>query len=147
MKLNVSKHGRYQSALWRPFLTRTYYPILHHPRLEEPPDDSEKARIGDSMLQEPHQMDVANMIEESFDVRLHHPLRTLPGHDLRYSPQRIMSTPVGPKSIRTLTELRLPDRLQDLAKPILYQSVLKAGNPQRSVSTLPPLVGIPASPV
>ena len=46
------------------------------------------------MPQEPHQMNVANMVEETFDVCLHHPLRTLPGHDLRHSPQRIMSTPV-----------------------------------------------------
>jgi hypothetical protein len=99
MKVNVSKHGRYQSALWRPFLTRTYYPILHHPRLKEPPDDSEKTRIGDSMLQELHHMEVADMVKETFDVRLCHPLRTFPGHDLRYSSQRIMGTPVGPKPI------------------------------------------------
>jgi hypothetical protein len=99
MKVNIGEHGRYQAALWRPFLTRTYYTILHHPRLEKPPDDSYKARIGYSMLQKPHQMDVADTVEETFDVRLHHPLRTLPGHDLRYSPQRIMGTQAGPKSI------------------------------------------------
>jgi hypothetical protein len=51
------------------------------------------------MLQKPHQMDVADPVEETFDVRLYHPLRTLPGHDLRYSPQRIMGTQAGPKSI------------------------------------------------
>src|SRR4030042_3036965 len=62
MKINVSKPGRYHSALWRPFLPRTYYPILHHPRLEEPPDDSEKTRIGDSMLQELHHMEVGNYL-------------------------------------------------------------------------------------
>ena len=57
------------------------------------------------MLQKPHQMDVANMVKESFDVRLHHPLRTLPGHDLRYSPQRIERIPVTEFGV---AEWRLP---------------------------------------
>ena len=30
------------------------------------------------MLQEPHHMEVADMVKETFDVRLCHPLRTLP---------------------------------------------------------------------
>jgi hypothetical protein len=73
-------------------------------------------------------MGVCDVIKETFDVRLHNPLRVLHRDDLRQTPQRLMRVAPWAKSIRTVPKLRLPDRLQDRTCPILYDSILEAGH-------------------
>jgi hypothetical protein len=77
------------------------------------------------------------MVEEAFDVCLDHPLRPPIGDDLRDPPQRIVRAALGAKAIRAVAELGFPDRLQDLAEPILHQSVLEARHPKRSIPPVP----------
>ena len=106
--------------------------IFQHPCLEEAIDRAQHARIIDPMPQETHEMFVADIVEESLDVHLDHPLRVKIRDDFRNPPESVVRSQIGSVSIRTTPELRLPDCLEDLTEPILDNPVLKARYPKRS---------------
>jgi hypothetical protein len=87
------------------------------------------------------------LVEEAFDVCLHHPLRPLVGDHFRDSPQRIVRAMVRAKAIRTVTKLRFLRRLQNVAQTVLEQAVFKARHPERAVSIRPLSGYTSASPV
>jgi hypothetical protein len=77
------------------------------------------------------------MVEEAFDICLNHPLRPPVGNDFRNPPQRIMRAAPRAKARRAVAELGFPDRLQEVAEPILDQAVLEARHPERSMPPVP----------
>jgi hypothetical protein len=51
---------------------------------------------------------------------------------LSYSTQRVVGTSTRPKSVRAIPKFGFPNHLQNLAQPVLDQSVLKTWNPKRT---------------
>jgi hypothetical protein len=72
-------------------------------------------RIADPVFQKPHQVVMADMVNEAFDVGLHHPLGLLVGDDLSHPTQRAEGTSTRAKTIGAGAECRFLDRLQNLA--------------------------------
>ena len=126
---------RDQSTLRRPSLRTRKRSVLHDPAFEEAMNHPQQTRVAYPVLQKTHQVLVTDIVEETLDVRLYHPLRSLVGNDFRHPPQRIMGAAAGTKSIRAIPKLRFPDRLQNLTKPILHNPVLKAGYAQRPAAS------------
>jgi hypothetical protein len=69
--------------LRRTLLTGTEHPIFKHARLEKSVDDPQKPWVRYPVSEKPLQMGVCDVIKETFDVRLHNPLRVLHRDDLR----------------------------------------------------------------
>jgi len=89
------------------------------------------------MLEEPHEMVVADVVKEPLDVGLDHPLGLLVGDDLGHPRERVVRTPPRSEAIGAVAELGLPDRLQHLTEPVLDQPVLEGGNAQRAIPPIP----------
>ena len=84
------------------------------------------------MRQKTHQPLVVDVVKESFDVGLYQPLCAVVRDNLTQSRQRLMCVALGAKTVRTITKLRFPDRLQDPGKAMLDDPILKTGYTQRS---------------
>ena len=132
MEVDVGQHGRDKTSLRSSGISRAEYPILQYAGFKKALDRAQDARVADSVFQEPHEVFVADIGEESLDVCLDDPLRVLCRNNLRHASERIMRSSVGTKTIRALPELRFPYRLQDLTQPILDDAVLEARYPKRS---------------
>ena len=74
-------------------------------------------------------MVVVHMVEEAFDIGFDDIARAFVREVVGQLAQCVMRTSPRPKPVRTVTELRLSDRLQDLAEPVLHDAIFKAGNP------------------
>ena len=103
------------SALRRPGHLPMHQPVAHHSCTQHHPQKPKHRLITDPFLDRLHQPVMRNRLETLGDIRLHHPPPPSPrfvDEDL----QRIMSRASGPKPERTLTHIRLEDRLEhDLA--------------------------------
>jgi len=80
------------------------------------------------MCEETLQVLMVDVIKESLDVRLYDPLCALHRNDFRQTFQRLMRIASRTESIRALSKLGFPDRLQNQTGPILHDSIFKAGD-------------------
>jgi hypothetical protein len=73
--------------------------ILHYAGSEKALDRAQDARVADPVFQKAPQVFVADIGEESLDVRLYDPLRFLLRYDFRHSSEGIMRSSVGAESV------------------------------------------------
>src|SRR6476659_3923671 len=115
VQIHIRQHRRQHSALRRPGHLPMHQPVAHHSCTQHHPQKPKHRLITDPFLDRLHQPVMRNRLETLGDIRLHHPPPPSPrfvDEDL----QRIMSRASGPKPERTLTHIRLEDRLEhDLA--------------------------------
>jgi hypothetical protein len=59
--------------LRRPFHAGTDQPVLHHPGVQERPDELQQPLVSDSSGDLTHQFVVIDPIEEFLQIQIHHP--------------------------------------------------------------------------
>jgi site-specific DNA recombinase len=113
------RSGSKRPALRRTFDARLNQPFLHHPGLQEPPDQLEHSYIADHSR---HQHIVIDSIEEFLQIDIHHPALTFTDERLR-ALQRLMSIATRTKAKAPIREARLKQPLQCLMQRLLDQSI------------------------
>ena len=88
------------------------------------------------MLEKPQHVIVIDLIEEAFDVGLDNPTDFAVRDHFRNPPERVVGAAIRTKPKGAIPKLRLPDRLKNPAKPVLYDPILEAGNAQRATPTI-----------
>ena len=88
------------------------------------------------MRHKPPHVLVRHTAEEISDVHFNEPLRAFLDDDLLQPSQRLMRIPPRSEPIGAAPKLRLPNRLQNTAEPILDDPVLKARNPYRTLAAV-----------
>ena len=96
-----------RAALGRPLRRQTHQPILHHPGVQERPDQFEHPFVPHPLRQTPHQPVVVHSIEELLQVDIHDPAATLSDIPLRLG-HRLVGRASGPKAIAVLGESPVP---------------------------------------
>ena len=110
VQVDVAEHGRYHAALRNPAQRVMVLPVFQVPGLEHVTDQPEKPVITDLLRQYPEKNIVAETAEAVGDVSLDKPHG--PGPGLLDLPQRGMTAPPFPETMRPARKLRLVIRLQ-----------------------------------
>src|SRR5450631_721637 len=72
----VTQQRRKRTALRRPFHTRAHQPVLHHPGIQECPDEFQQPLVSYSFGDLPHQFVVIDSIEEFLQIEINAPAVT-----------------------------------------------------------------------
>src|SRR5262250_3026882 len=110
VQVDVTEHGRYHAALRNPAQRVMVLPVFQVPGLEHVTDQPEKPVIADLLRQYPQKDIVAETAEAVGDVSLDKPHG--PGPGPLYFPQRGMTAPPFPETMRPARKQRLVIRLQ-----------------------------------
>src|SRR5438477_6334172 len=110
--------------------------IFRNSRLQPFLDQAKNPAIGHAMLDELHGPLVTHVVEEATNVRIEHPVHSLPLDAHRQRVERLVRAATGPKPVREAFEVDLIDLVEDRHHSLLNDFVLQRRNAQR---TLPPV--------
>ena len=114
----VTEQWRKRSSLRSSFHARADQSILHHPGIEERPDELQQPLVLDALGDLAHQFVVIDSIEELFQIEINHPAVACSDILLRLS-HGLMRRPTRSEPIAVLGERRIPSPLQDLHHRLL----------------------------
>src|SRR5580765_393305 len=101
---------------------RTDHPVLHHPGIQECPDELQQPFIFDSFGDLAHQFVVINSIEKFLQIKINHPAVAFGDVLLRLC-HRLMSRPSRPKTVAVIGKRPVPLPLQNLHHRLLDKSI------------------------
>src|SRR5262249_60468332 len=104
---NVTQQGRKRTSLRGPFHARADQPILHHPSIQECPDEFQEPLVLEALGDLAHQLVVIDPIEEFLQIKISHPAIALRNVLLRLR-YGLMRRPTRSKSIAVMGERRVP---------------------------------------
>jgi site-specific DNA recombinase len=116
------RKGSQWTSLRSPLHARADQPVLHHPGIQECPDELQQPFIFDPFGYLPHQFVVINSIEKFLQIKINHPAVTFGDILLRLC-HRLMSRPSRPKTIAVIGKRPVPPPLQNLHHRLLDESV------------------------
>src|ERR1700736_1885819 len=91
MEVEVAQKYADRPTLWRTLFARMDRSVLQDARFQPAPDQTDQARITDSMLDKPENPVVTETPEEVLQIRLQHPAYHATGDDLIEGRQGMMS--------------------------------------------------------
>src|SRR5207302_5662749 len=106
----VTEQWRKWSPLRSPFHARTDQPVLHHPGIQECPDELQQPLVPDPFGDLPHQFVVRNSIEEFLQIKINAPAVTFGDVLLRLC-HRLLSRPSRPKPVAVIGKRPVPPPL------------------------------------
>src|SRR6202040_1371090 len=118
----ITQQWRKRSSLRSSFHARTDQSVLHHPGIEECPDELQQPLVLDALGDLAHQFVVIDSIEEFFQIEVDHPSVALRDVLLRLS-HGMMRRPTRSEPIAVLGERRIPSPLQNLHHRLLDKAV------------------------
>src|SRR4029077_10744736 len=118
----VTEQWRKWSPLRSPFHARADQPVLHHPGIQECPDELQQPLVLDPFGDLTHQFIVIDSIEEFLQIKINAPAVALGDILLRLC-HRLMSRPSRPKPIAVIRKRPVPPPLQNLHHRLLDPSI------------------------
>src|SRR5712672_1923809 len=118
----VTKQWRKRSSLRSPFHARADQPVLHHPGIQECPDELQQPLVLDPFGNLAHQFVMIHSIEEFFQIEINHPSVALRNVLLRLG-HGVMRRPTRSERIAVLGERRIPSPLQNLHHCLLDEAI------------------------
>src|SRR5215207_8751905 len=109
----VTEQWRKRSSLRSPFHARADQPVLHHPGIEECPDELQQPLVLDAFGDLAHQFVMIDSIEELFQIEINHPAVACSDILLRLS-HGVMCRSARSEPIAVLGKRRVPPLLQHL---------------------------------
>src|SRR6266545_473274 len=103
----VTQQRRKRTALWRPFHARAYQPVLHHPCIQECPDELQQPLVLHPFGDRTHQFVVVDSIEEFLQIEIHAPAVTFGDIPLRLC-HCLLGAPSRSKTIAVFGKRRVP---------------------------------------
>src|SRR6202521_1666896 len=136
MQIHVGEQWRNHCPLRRPYLGLRPLAIFRYSRLQPFLDQAKHPAIGHAVLDELHRPFVAHVVKEPANVRIEHPVHSLPVETHAQRIQRLVWAAPGPEPIRKALEVHLVNLVEDGHYGLLNNLVLQRRNAQR---TLPPV--------
>jgi len=96
MEVEVAQKYADRPTLWRSLFARMDRSVLQDARFQPAPDQTDQARITDSMLDKPENPVVTETPEEVLQIRLQHPAYHATGDDLVEGRQGMMGAELRP---------------------------------------------------
>jgi hypothetical protein len=132
MEVKIAQKYADRSTLRRAFLIRSDFPVFEDTRFQPAPDQTDQARITDSMLNKAESPVVTETPEEVLQIRLQHPADLAASNGLVEGCQGMMRAKPGPAAKRTGQKVLLVDRGQHLGRTALERSVRDGRDAQRA---------------
>src|SRR5450755_4141362 len=136
MQVHVGEQRRNDGSLRRSYLRLRPLTVFRNSRLQPFLDQAKYPAIGHAMLDELHDPLVAHVVEEATNVRIEHPVHSLPLDARRQRVQRLMRAATGPEPVREAFEVDLIDLVEDRHHGLLNDFVFQCRDAQW---TLPPV--------
>src|SRR5713226_9344769 len=136
MQIYVSEQRRSHGSLRRTHFRLRPLAVFRYSRLQPFLDQAKYPAIGHPMLDELHGPFVAQLIEEAQNVRIEHPVHSLPLNAHRQRVQRLMRAATGTEPVRKALEVDLVNLVEDRHHGLLNDFVLQRRDAQW---TLPPI--------
>src|ERR1019366_7414703 len=108
--------------------------VFRNSRLQPFLDQAKYPGIGHAMRDELHDPLAAHVVEEATNVRIKHPVHSLPLDARRQRVQRLMRAATGPEPVRKAFEVDLIDLIEDRHHSLLNNFVLQCSDAQRTLS-------------
>jgi site-specific DNA recombinase len=105
-----------------PFHARADQSVLHHPGIQECPDELQQPLVLDAFGDLAHQFVMIDSIEELFQIKINHPAVACSNILLRLS-HRMMCGSTRSKPIAVLGKRRVPSPLQNLHHRLLDEAI------------------------
>ena len=113
VKHEIAEQWRKWTSLWSPFHARTNQPVLHHPSIQECPDEFQQPLVLNPFGDLTHQLVVRNSIEKFLQIEINAPAVTL-GDVLLCLCHCLMSRPSWPEPVAVIGKRPVPLPLQNL---------------------------------
>src|SRR5260370_3757832 len=97
-------------------------PVLHHPGIQERPNEFQQPLVLDPFGDLTHQFVVRDSIEEFLQIKIHAPAAAFGDIRLRLC-HRLMSRPSRPEPVAVIGKRPVPPPLQNLHHPLLDESI------------------------
>src|SRR4029077_12048600 len=117
----ITEQWRKRSSLRSSFHARADQSVLHHPGIQECPDELQQPLVLDPFGNLAHQFVMIDSIEEFFQIEVDHPSVALRNVLLRLS-HGVMRRPTRSEPLAILGERRIPSPLQNLHHRLLDKS-------------------------
>src|SRR6185312_10005854 len=127
----VTQQWRKRSSLRSSFHAGADQSVLHHPGIEECPDELQQPLVLDALGDLAHQFVVIDSIKELFQIEIDHPSVTLRDVLLRLS-HSVMRRSTRSKPVAVLGERRVPSLLQHLHHRLLDEAIQRGGDAKLS---------------
>src|SRR4030095_234478 len=122
-----AEQGRKWSPLRSPSHARTDQPVLHHPSIQECPDEFQQPLVLDPFGDLTHQFVVIDSIEKFLQIKINAPAVTFGDILLRLC-HRLMSRPSRPEPVAVIGKRPVPPPLQNLHHRLLDKSIQHGRN-------------------
>ena len=116
------RSGSKGTSLRSPFFNWTDQPLLHHPGIQECPDELQHPLVLNTPGHLTHQFVVVDSVEKFLQIKIHHP-RVAFGDILLRLRHRLVSRPPRSKPVAVLGKGPVPPALQDLHHRLLDKSI------------------------
>src|SRR5712664_728704 len=136
MQVHVGEQRRNHCSLRRSYLRLRPLTVFGNSRLQPFLDQAKYPPIGHAMLDEFRGPLMTHVVEKATNVRVEHPVHSLPLDAHRQRVQRLMRAATGPETVRKAFEVDLIDLVEDRHHRLLNDFVLQSSDAQR---TLPPI--------
>src|SRR6185312_6142820 len=127
----VTQQWRKRSSLRSSFHAGADQSVLHHPGIEQCPDELQQPLVLDALGDLAHQFVVIDSIKELFQIEIDHPSVTLRDVLLRLS-HSVMRRSTRSKPVAVLGERRVPSLLQHLHHRLLDEAIQRGGDAKLS---------------
>src|ERR1017187_1370588 len=118
----VTEQWRKWTSLRSPFHARADQPVLHHPGIQECPDEFQQPLVLDPLGDLTHQFVVIDPIEKLLEIEINAPAAAFGDILLRLC-HRLMGRPSRPEPIAVIGERPVPPPLQNLHHRLLDKSI------------------------
>src|SRR5262249_15635687 len=122
VEYEVTEQWRKWTSLRSPLHARADQPVLHHPSIQECPDEFQQPLALDPLGDLPHQFVVIDSIEKFLQIKIHAPAVAF-GDILLRPCHCLMSRPPRPEPIAVIGKRPIPTPLQDLHHRLLDESI------------------------
>src|ERR1039457_6301868 len=130
MQVHVGEQRRNHCSLRRSYLRLRPLTVFRNSRLQPFLDQAKYPVIGHAMRDELHDPLVAHVVEEATNIRIEHPIHSLPLDARRQRVQRLMRAATGPEPVREAFEVDLIDMIEDRHHGLLNDFVLQCRDAQ-----------------
>src|ERR1022692_3429803 len=127
----VTEQWRKWTSLRSPFHARADQPVLHHPGIQECPDELQQPLVLDPLGDLAHQFVVVDSIEEFLQIKINAPAVTFGDILLRLF-HRLLGLPARPEPVAVIGKRPVPPPLQNLHHRLLDESIQHRWNAKLS---------------
>src|SRR4029077_9049828 len=130
----VTQQWRKRPSLRSSFHVWADQSVLHHPGIEECPDELQQPLVLDALGDLAHQFVVIDSIKELFQIEIDHPSVALRDVLLRLS-HSVMRRSTRSKPVAVLGKRRVPSLLQNLHYRLLDEAIQHSWNAERTLAS------------